>query len=228
MSASDENTAALGRLLLVLTVVTGVVDAVSYLGLGHVFVANMTGNVVFLGFAIAGTAGLSVVASITAALAFLLGALLGGRLANRAAGRWLWLLRQAVSIQVALLVVATVLAATVDVGHRAGSEAVIVMLGVAMGLQNAAVRRIGLPDLTTTVLTMTLTGFAADSRLAGGPGAQPWRKLAAVAAMLLGAVSGGLLQLHVSMWSALLVAVVLAAGVAATTWRLDATVEVGG
>jgi uncharacterized membrane protein YoaK (UPF0700 family) len=201
--------------------VTGVVDAVSYLGLGQVFVANMTGNVVFLGFALAGKAGLSVVASITAALAFLLGALLGGRLASNAAGRRLWLLRQAVSIQVALLAVATVLAATVDVGHRAGAEAVIVVLGVAMGLQNAAVRKIGLPDLTTTVLTLTLTGLASDSRLAGGPGAHPRRKLIAVAAMLLGAVGGGLLQLHVSMWSALLVAVVLVGAVASTTWRLD-------
>jgi uncharacterized membrane protein YoaK (UPF0700 family) len=225
MSTFEEDTAALGRLLLVLTVVTGVVDAVSFLGLGQVFVANMTGNVVFLGFALAGKAGLSVLASITAVLAFLLGALLGGRLASGAGGRRLWLLRQAVSIQVVLLVVAMVLSATVDVGHRPGAEAVIVVLGVAMGLQNAAVRKIGLPDLTTTVLTLTLTGFAADSRLAGGPGARPWRKLTAVAAMLVGAVGGGLLQLHVSMWSALLVAVALASGVAVAAWRAGLKVE---
>lgn len=42
-----------------LTLLTGLVDAVSYLELGHVFVANMTGNVVFLGFTIAGAGGLA-------------------------------------------------------------------------------------------------------------------------------------------------------------------------
>jgi uncharacterized membrane protein YoaK (UPF0700 family) len=59
-------------LLLLLSVVTGLVDAVSYLALGHVFVANMTGNVVFLGFALAGAPGLSAPASLAALAAFLL------------------------------------------------------------------------------------------------------------------------------------------------------------
>jgi len=68
-------------LLLVLTMITGLVDAVSYLELGHVFVANMTGNIVFLGFAAAGAPGLSVPASLAAIGAFLAGALAGGRLA---------------------------------------------------------------------------------------------------------------------------------------------------
>ena len=63
-----------------LTVVTGLVDAVSYLALGHVFVANMTGNVVFLGFAVAGAPGLSAPAALAA---FLIGASAGGRIAIR-------------------------------------------------------------------------------------------------------------------------------------------------
>ncbi len=53
------------RTLLLLTVVTGIVDAVSYLGLGHVFTANMTGNVVLLGFAAAGASGFSAAACLT-------------------------------------------------------------------------------------------------------------------------------------------------------------------
>jgi Protein of unknown function (DUF1275) len=73
----------LAPLLLVLTAVTGVVDAVSYLKLGHVFVANMTGNVVFVGFALAGAHGLSTSASLFALGAFLLGALAGGRFGAR-------------------------------------------------------------------------------------------------------------------------------------------------
>src|SRR5467141_4011702 len=79
-------------LLLGLTVVTGLVDAVSYLALGHVFTANMTGNVVFLGFAIAGAKDLSVARSSTALVAFMLGAALGGRChalcSDRSHGGW--------------------------------------------------------------------------------------------------------------------------------------------
>ncbi len=70
-------------LLIVLTIVTGLVDAVSYLSLGHVFVANMTGNVVFLGFAMAGASDLSAAASLVALVAFMAGALLGGRVGTR-------------------------------------------------------------------------------------------------------------------------------------------------
>src|SRR5437867_11417926 len=72
----------LAPLLLGLTVVTGLVDAVSYLALGHVFTANMTGNVVFLGFAAAGGRGLSAPRSGTAVVAFLIGAAIGGRRAT--------------------------------------------------------------------------------------------------------------------------------------------------
>src|SRR5258708_23744907 len=76
----DDRYGPLPVLLLVLTMVTGIVDAVSYLKLGHVFVANMTGNVVFLGFAIADPQNFSIPASLVAIGAFLAGALAGGRL----------------------------------------------------------------------------------------------------------------------------------------------------
>jgi uncharacterized membrane protein YoaK (UPF0700 family) len=69
-------------LLLGLTVVTGLVDAFSYLALGHVFVANMTGNVVFMAFSLAGAKGFSLTASVVSLLAFAAGALLGGRFAG--------------------------------------------------------------------------------------------------------------------------------------------------
>src|ERR1700680_1348400 len=81
-SWKDDRHRPLPPLLFVLTIVTGLVDAVSYLKLGHVFVANMTGNVVFLGFAVAGAKDFSVPASLVAIAAFLLGALAGGRLGS--------------------------------------------------------------------------------------------------------------------------------------------------
>jgi hypothetical protein len=66
--------------------------------------------------------------------------------------------------------------------------ALIVPLAVAMGIQNATARRLAVPDLTTTVLTLTLTGIAADSRLAGGTGGHPARRLIAVTPMFTGAL----------------------------------------
>jgi uncharacterized membrane protein YoaK (UPF0700 family) len=73
-------------LLLSMTLVTGLVDAFSYLVLGHVFVANMTGNIVLLGFALAGTPGFSIAASVTALVSFSAGALIGGRIGSRHSG----------------------------------------------------------------------------------------------------------------------------------------------
>ena len=74
------------------TFVTGLIDAISYIALGHVFTANMTGNIVFLGFASVGVPGLSALRSLTALTAFLVGALIGGRLATAlaplASDRW--------------------------------------------------------------------------------------------------------------------------------------------
>src|SRR5258706_9116017 len=70
--------------LLGMTAVTGLVDAVSFLSLGRVFTANMTGNIVLLAFATARVSGLSIARSLTALLAFLVGAILGGRVMARA------------------------------------------------------------------------------------------------------------------------------------------------
>jgi uncharacterized membrane protein YoaK (UPF0700 family) len=78
-----------------------------------------------------------------------------------------------------------------------------------MGVRNATVRYIAVPDLTTTVLTMTLTGFAGESRLAGGSGKGSVRRLAAVIAMLVGAIAGALL-LKASVFAPLALAAVLA------------------
>src|SRR5438874_2476016 len=94
------------RALLVLTFTTGLVDAVSYLGLGHVFTANMTGNVVLLGFGIAGSGGLPVVAPLVSLGAFLVGAGGGGILAVRMAERHPSHVARALSIEVSLIGVA--------------------------------------------------------------------------------------------------------------------------
>jgi uncharacterized membrane protein YoaK (UPF0700 family) len=85
----------------------------------------------------------------------------------------------------------------------AGRYALIVLLAIATGLQNSTARKLGVPDLTTTVLTLTLTGLAADSAWAGGNTPQPGRRILAVISMLIGAIVGGLLVLDVSIAAAL-------------------------
>src|SRR6266853_2926693 len=109
MAANSEPGRLLLATLIVLTIISGLVDAVSFLGLGHVFTANMTGNVVLLGFAIAGTPGLSTAWPSTSLAAFLVGAALGGRLAlaMAAASRRRWLLTAALS-EALLLVCAAI------------------------------------------------------------------------------------------------------------------------
>jgi uncharacterized membrane protein YoaK (UPF0700 family) len=210
-------------LLIVLTAVTGVVDAVSYIALGHVFVANMTGNVVFLGFALAGAPGLSAAASLTALVAFLIGAVAGGRIAVRWASHRGHQLRAATAVGLLVLLVAVLAAAIVGQPVSSGSRyAIIVPLGVAMGIQNATARRLAVPDLTTTVLTLTLTGIAADSRLAGGGGGHPARRLIAVVAMLAGALAGALLVLEVDLVLPLALAAVLLGATALAVHRRSA------
>jgi uncharacterized membrane protein YoaK (UPF0700 family) len=91
-----------------------------------------------------------------------------------------------------------------------------------MGIQNATARRLAVPDLTTTVLTLTLTGVAADSRLAGGPGGHPARRLISVAAMFAGALLGAVLVVKVDLVLPLSIAVVLLATSAFIAHRLSA------
>ncbi len=180
-------------LLLTLTVVTGLVDAVSYLGLGHVFVANMTGNVVFLGFALAGAPGLSAPAALVSLGSFLTGALAGGRAGARPPAHRGRLLAVSTGTQAALVAAATAVSALAPVGQAATGVryALIVLLGLGMGLQNAVVRRLGVPDLTTTVLTLTLTGLAADSAATGSTATGGTaRRVLSVLAMFLGALTG--------------------------------------
>jgi uncharacterized membrane protein YoaK (UPF0700 family) len=216
----DSPDGPLPPLLLTLTLVTGLVDATSYLKFGHVFVANMTGNIVFLGFGIAGAGGISVWASLTALGSFLVGGVAGGRIGarwSRDRGRHL-----TATTATELLLVAGALVVAAFSTHHLGTGsryAVIVLLAVAMGVQNAGARRLAVPDLTTTVLTMTLTGVAADSKLAGGRGSRLARRGLSVAAMLLGALIGGALLLKVDNPAPLALATALLAAISFATYR---------
>ncbi|MGV3482206.1 MAG: YoaK family protein [Sphingobium sp.] len=214
----------LAGLLLLLSVTTGLVDAISVLGLGKVFTANMTGNIVFLGFAAAGTPGFRVAPYLVAIVAFLAGALVAGRTGKAHAGRPLrrWLMIAA-TIEAVLLWIAAAIAIDFDVATQTPDRsvyAIIILTGLAMGFRNATIRQLKVPDLTTTVLTLTLTGLAADSSLAGGANINWRRRIGSVAAIFGGAALGAVLVMRTGLTVPLILAGALVlAGTAACAFH---------
>ncbi|MFZ4894463.1 YoaK family protein [Plantibacter sp. Mn2098] len=225
--AGEKHGVLLPYLLLALTFVTGLVDAVSVLKLGRVFVANMTGNVVSVGFAIAGAPGFSLWGSALALAGFVLGASIGGVAVGRItagvaasagagtgtmSGRTR-MLRNVLLVVVLLFIASVVVAwSTEDAAGPLAQNAIVVLTSFALGLQNAAVRHLAVPDLTTTVLTMTITGIAADIRSRDRIAVT--RRSFAIVSMLLGATAGGFIVLNLGVTPALATIVVLQLAVA--------------
>ncbi len=214
----DDPHGPLAPLLLLLTFITGLVDAFSYLLLGHVLVANMTGNVVFLGFALGDAPGFVWWATLLAIVAFLVGALVGGRLGvalgDHRGRHLLW----ATSAETVLVGVSLALSLVLDRPYGDGPViAFVIVLGIALGLQNATARKLAVPDLTTTVLTLTITGIASDSKAAGGSGSKLGRRSVPIVAMFLGGLAGATLtvrgreSIDLAIATAVLAAVVVAA-----------------
>nr|WP_255668850.1 YoaK family protein [Aeromicrobium duanguangcaii] len=183
--------------MLALTFSTGIVDAVGYLGLDRVFTGNMTGNIVILGMAAVGAEDLPFVGPLLALVGFMAGAALGGRVLRFAMPGW----SRPVTVLLALVgLVILALAVTLlvdDQPGRAVELTISTLLGAAMGLQAATARFIAVKDVTTVVVTSTITGLAADSVLGSGKGGGSGRRLVAVLLILAGAAVGAaLLQWH--------------------------------
>lgn len=214
----DDEHGPLPGLLLALTLLTGFVDAVAFLALGRAFVGNMTGNVVFAGLALGGVSGFSVLPPLLSVAFFAAGAVAGGRVAARFGDHRGRHIAVALAIEGVLVGAALVLAAAAG---PALAHVQLVLLALAMGVQAATARRLGVPDLSTTVLTQTLTGLASESALAGGSGPNQPRRIAALAALACGAALGAAMMLWTSLPSALGVA--LAVLGAAFAWAYHAS-----
>src|SRR6266478_6895064 len=208
--------------LLGMTAVTGLVDAISFLSLGRVFTANMTGNIVLLAFATAHVSGLSIARSLTALLAFGAGAILGGRVMARAnADSQFRFAARAFLLEDGFLFAASFC----GIGYRGNlledsfqPFALIALTALAMGTRNAAVRKLAIPDLTTTVLTLTITGIGADSSIANGNNPRLARRVESVVAMFLGAAMGAVI-IHYSISAALALATAISALCSAALFR---------
>ncbi len=202
-------------MLLSLTVLAGIVDATSILALDHVFVAAMTGNIVFIGLGLSGAPGFSVTRSGLALLSFAVGVVLGGRTCRRSGGHRGLALRDVTLVKAALAVPVTIIA--VVAGDHPDARARLVMtvlLAVSMGGQLALIRYLKVPDLLTAVLTLTMTGALTERGGRRDPAVL--RRGLALLAFAVGVVAGGLLARLVAVGAALALglAVIIAVGVA--------------
>ena len=187
-------------LMMALTLVTGVVDAVGYLGLDHIFTGNMTGNVVILAMALAGAANLPTLGPLVALGAFLLGAAVAGSTLQSSPKGW--------NRRVTLLLTAGCIALTgtaaislivEDVGRQSIGVIVAAVIAMHMGSQALIARHLGVRDMTTVVITSTMTSLAGESLVGKQRPRFLNRRLGAVLAMFAGAVIGVLLlQIHFS------------------------------
>ncbi|BAQ31547.1 YoaK family protein [Bifidobacterium scardovii] len=221
----DDRYGLLSPALVILTFVAGLVDALSYLALGHVFVANVTGNIVFLGFAIAHAQGFVWWTSALTLVSFIIGASTGGRIIRHYGDHHVRHLLASTCVQAAFVLAALIgiyllnrfspepAMGGLDAEAIARSTQpslnfptarhidlhiilLIVLLAPAMGIQNSTARKLSVPDLPTTVLTMTLTGIAADTSARGHEHSKLGRRAVAMLALALGSLTGAYLQSH--------------------------------
>lgn len=187
-------------LMLALTFSTGVIDAVGYLGLDRVFTGNMTGNVVILGMALMGADGLPVIGPSIALVTFMVGALIAGRVLRSIPSGWTTRSTSLFAFVALILTAISLMTVVVDDLPEFLALTATALLGAAMGIQAGTARHIGVKDVTTVVVTSTITGLAADSWLGGRTG-QPWaRRAGAVVLILAGAALGALtLTVHIGL-----------------------------
>lgn len=202
-------------LMLVLTFSTGVVDAVGYLGLDRVFTGNMTGNVVLLGMAFAGGADLPILRPALALIFFMVGAALAGRVLRKAPTGWTGRTSSSLLVVALIMTALAVFTALVDVRDYVHlGSATTSSMALAMGIQASTAKRLKVAEITTVVVTSTITGLASDSWLAGGKSEFWLRRALAIALILLGAVVGSAALLAVDLWLGITIAAVLTAVVA--------------
>jgi uncharacterized membrane protein YoaK (UPF0700 family) len=189
----DPATRTRDLLLIGLTVASGVVDAVSYLGLGRIFTANMTGNIVFLALAVGDRSLVTALYSVGALLGFAVGAMFAGQVLGRTRPPGPWPRRVTWLLGGELVCVVAFAAGWAVVGGRPTGLVPYALIGLSsfgMGIQNAAARHLAVPGLTTTVVTTALTGFMVDLPALGMSGPTQGRAAIAVVVLFSGAAIG--------------------------------------
>ena len=184
--------------LLLLTLATGMADAISILVLGHVFVANMTGNVIFLGFWLAPRTSIDLTAVVVALPTFVCTTILSGRVFRRFGERTRAWITTVLATEIVLLLSLSALAGAGLLRYHDNTKLIMIaLLAVTFGLQHSSARQFGIQELSTTVLTSTIVSLGLDSRLAGGTGARAKLRFGVVVTMCAGAFFGATLSRYV-------------------------------
>ncbi len=177
--------------MLLLTFATGLADSISILVLGHVFVANMTGNVIFLGFWLAPKTSIDLTAVVVALPTFVCSTILSGRLSRHFAERTRPWITTVLATEIVLLVGLSILAGAGVLRYHDNTKLVMIgILAVTFGLQHSTARQFGIQELSTTVLTSTIVSLGLDSHLAGGSGERERLRFSVIFTMCAGAFLG--------------------------------------
>jgi uncharacterized membrane protein YoaK (UPF0700 family) len=177
--------------LLLLTFATGLADSISILVLGHVFVANMTGNVIFLGFWLAPRTTIDLTAVVVALPTFVCTTIVSGRLSRRLADRTRRWITTVLAMEITLLTALAILAGAGVLRYHDDSKLIMIgALAVTFGLQHSSARQFGIQELSTTVLTSTIVSLGLDSHLAGGTGEREKLRFSVILTMCAGAFLG--------------------------------------
>ncbi len=215
------------RILFLVTLATGVIDGICLLHF-KVFTAYMTGTLILLGLHLGGASPL-VIPNLIALACFGLGAIFGGRLVRRpslAALPPTRMLADILGIVTVLILTAACLTAIRDLAEPAARYVTIALLGIAMGLQIAGSRQIGILDMTMPAATMVLHGIFFDSLAAGGKAERQGRRLGVVALLIIGAAIGAALASW-QVWAGLLCGTGLLAIAALASYALARHAAVG-
>ena len=206
-------------LLNALTVSSGAVDAISFLALGKVFSAFMTGNIAFFGLRVAGASrapgGVAIVASMAA---FAAGVYLSTRIVKHPEGSCLWPKQATVALGVSLIAHAVFLAVWFACNGQPSIDVAHVLLGsgaLAMGMQSAAVRTLHVEGVFTTAATATIIFLAGDITNWSATVVERRRFAGVLISLFVGATAGGLLLVHAHIYAPVLPFVITVFAVAA-------------
>src|SRR5437879_3612456 len=194
-------------LLNALAVSSGAVDAISFLALGKVFSAFMTGNIAFLGLRVAGASAPGGVAIVVSMAAFAVGVYLSTRIVRPSEGTGMWPQRVTVALGVSLIAHAVFLAVCFAMNGHPSFDGATVLLGwwgLAMGMQSAAVRTLHVEGVFTTAATATIILLVGDMTTWSATVAERRRLASVLVSLFVGATAGGLLLVHAHIYAPVL------------------------
>ncbi len=205
-------------LLNALTLSSGAIDAISFLALGKVFSAFMTGNIAFLGLRVAGASNApGVLAILVSMAAFAAGVYLSTRIVKGSENSGIWSQRVTVALGISLIAHAVFLVVWFASNGQPSVDVAHVLLGswaFAMGMQSAAVRTLHVDGVFTTAATATIIFLAGDLTNWSATVAERRRLAGVLVSLFIGATAGGLLLVHAHIFAPVLPFVITVAAVA--------------